>query len=631
MEKIIIHRISTFLFLWFLFFILAGCYNSGGGASNEEGDENPAIEYSGLTTPALVTSENAKTIAMGSLLGLSQNTAMALGQENLPINRLYALYFSLVILQTTQNIDISNLNLSRTPEGIRTETITIDGNCNGTGTLVMNLNEAAETYEGTFIFSQYCENQITISGDTIISGTLDSLTGKIETITYEFEDLSFDDFFCRGEVYVDQSGATQIVVFDFLLKDSISGKVYWAKDYSVNISEITVTDFTIEFSGFFYDPDHGYAYVSTSDNFLLSTEDYPLWGMLLCVGRNDTKVKLTNLSSYSFRIDVDTQGNDEYNYSSDNLIWPGASPGPWQKKASLPTWQRGFAAVAVNDKILVLGGQNRSNTEIPVDKVEEYNPETNNWNPRASMPTPRYWLAAAALNGKVYAIGGSKYPGTWIDGPQPIQALNVVEEYDPATDTWAAKSGMKNRRMMHGAAAVNGKIYVIGGVLNNTPGPWIDTGLVESYDPMTESWETKSPMPTPRRSPEVAVIGDKIYVIGGLYPNDPRRFDYYDVIDAVEEYDPSTDSWDTKISIPNRRLNPACSAVADEIYVIGGSVYDSYDLNEKFMPLTNMWLSMSPIPVSGNFDSGVKINKKLYVIGSDNPQTVYEYDPALDF
>jgi hypothetical protein len=39
--------------------------------------------------------------------------------------------------------------------------------------------------------------------------------------------------------------------------------------------------------------------------------------------------------------------------------------------------------------------------------VEEYDPLTNSWSTRTAMPTFSWGHAAAAVNGKIYAIGGN--------------------------------------------------------------------------------------------------------------------------------------------------------------------------------------------------------------------------------
>jgi len=71
------------------------------------------------------------------------------------------------------------------------------------------------------------------------------------------------------------------------------------------------------------------------------------------------------------------------------------------------------------------------------------------------MPTPRMDLASVAVNGKLYAIGG------W--DTQNQKALQVIEAYDRASDTWATKSPMPTPRSGLDAVAINGKIYAFGG------------------------------------------------------------------------------------------------------------------------------------------------------------------------
>ncbi|MEJ2242592.1 MAG: kelch repeat-containing protein, partial [Candidatus Bathyarchaeota archaeon] len=60
-------------------------------------------------------------------------------------------------------------------------------------------------------------------------------------------------------------------------------------------------------------------------------------------------------------------------------------------------------------------------------------------------------------------------------------------------DSWALEISIPTIRSRLGVAAVNGKIYAIGGIN--------DSGYLsinEEYDPITKTWITKAPMPTPR-------------------------------------------------------------------------------------------------------------------------------------
>jgi hypothetical protein len=84
-------------------------------------------------------------------------------------------------------------------------------------------------------------------------------------------------------------------------------------------------------------------------------------------------------------------------------------------------------------------------------------------------------------------------------------------EYNPATNVWIAKNPMPTPRNDFGVVACQNKIYVIGG---NQPNG-TNTGTNEAYDPATDTWETKSSMPTPKQSFEANVVDGKICVISG--------------------------------------------------------------------------------------------------------------------
>ena len=56
-------------------------------------------------------------------------------------------------------------------------------------------------------------------------------------------------------------------------------------------------------------------------------------------------------------------------------------------------------------------------------------------------------------------------------------------------DSWTTKTPMQEARGYLQVAVTNGKIYAIGG-----SGP---IGTNEEYDPATDNWTAKSPMPTP--------------------------------------------------------------------------------------------------------------------------------------
>jgi N-acetylneuraminic acid mutarotase len=91
--------------------------------------------------------------------------------------------------------------------------------------------------------------------------------------------------------------------------------------------------------------------------------------------------------------------------------------------------------------------------------------------------------------------------------------------YDPASDTWRLRAPIPTPRSGHGMAVLRGRFWCMGGEerLYDAQNRPIDRviGTVESYDPATDSWQHHAPMPTPRHGLGAALIGDTIYVAGG--------------------------------------------------------------------------------------------------------------------
>jgi len=232
------------------------------------------------------------------------------------------------------------------------------------------------------------------------------------------------------------------------------------------------------------------------------------------------------------------------------------------------------------------------------------------WATKANMPTVRESPAAAAVNNKIYAIGGRN--GSSI--------LKTNEEYDPATNTWATKADMPTARWDLAAAAVNNKIYAIGG----GDGTYV-LKTNEEYGPATNTWATKADMPTDRGRLAAAVVNNKIYAIGGAIG--------YQILDTNEEYNPATNTWTAKVAMPTARNGLAAAAVNNKIYAIGGYLSDATTrgTNEEYNPATNTWETKTDMPTARNGLSAAAVNNKIYAIGGNYGETKNEeYNPSAN-
>ncbi|MGH7378434.1 MAG: Kelch repeat-containing protein, partial [Candidatus Methylomirabilales bacterium] len=144
-------------------------------------------------------------------------------------------------------------------------------------------------------------------------------------------------------------------------------------------------------------------------------------------------------------------------------------------------------------------------------------PLTGRWERRAPMRTARSEVAAAALGGRLYVVGGFGSGGA------------VVDEYDPPADAWRERAALPAPVHHPAAASLDGVLYVIGGYRNG----WAPVADVFAYDPRSDRWTRRAPMPTPRGALAAAVLEGRIYAVGGIAPDGGSR--------TLEVYDPQAD------------------------------------------------------------------------------------------
>jgi murein DD-endopeptidase MepM/ murein hydrolase activator NlpD len=279
----------------------------------------------------------------------------------------------------------------------------------------------------------------------------------------------------------------------------------------------------------------------------------------------------------------------------------------WQYKQNMPAATWGAATATCNNQIYVLGGS--------ASYVNNYRyiTATNSWEQKASMPGGGITEGGAACIGnKIYAIGN------WQD--------TRIRIYDTTNDQWTTGASMSPQvRRGPNVAAVNGKIYVLGSDDFNLNG----LNDVHMYDPATDTWTTKSLMPTPRGLASVAVINNLIYVIGGLDESNTPS-----IKQAVEVYDPASDTWSIKNPAPLPSYIAGFVSLNNRIYILGGG-NGSNALNtvSEYDPASDSWRTLSPFHTARYQHVAGTVNGKIYLIGGPDASveegTPTGYAPSL--
>ena len=280
----------------------------------------------------------------------------------------------------------------------------------------------------------------------------------------------------------------------------------------------------------------------------------------------------------------------------------------WTAKAPMPTARTLLGAAEVNGKIYAIGGFSDLNV------TEEYDPITDTWTTKAVIPSPRFSFAIAAYQNKIYCMGGLTGRGA----PFSSSVTGAIEVYDPATNTWEIKKPMPTPRAQSEANVVNDKIYLIGG---RTGGQHSTVSTNQVYDPITEKWETKKSMPYPVVSFSSVVVDNKIYVMGGQDEfNDPIN------LDILQIYDCTSDSWTIGTPLPTIVLNSAACTISEprgyeRIYLIGGQLGthetggNRTNMVQVFNPENNIWsVGVSMLTARDGLAAAV-VNNTVYAIG----------------
>ncbi|KAF6090731.1 kelch like family member 4 [Phyllostomus discolor] len=209
-----------------------------------------------------------------------------------------------------------------------------------------------------------------------------------------------------------------------------------------------------------------------------------------------------------------------------------------------------------------------------------------------------------------------------------VGGTTTIEKYDLRTNSWLHIGTMSSRRLQFGVAVIDNKLYVVGGrdglkTLNT----------VECFNPVGKIWTVMPPMSTHRHGLGVATLEGPMYAVGG--------HDGWSYLNTVERWDPEGHQWNYVASMSTPRSTVGVVALNNKLYAIGGRDGSScLKSMEYFDPHTNKWSLCAPMSKRRGGVGVATYNGFLYVIGGhDAPASnhcsrlsdcVERYDPKRD-
>jgi N-acetylneuraminic acid mutarotase len=170
------------------------------------------------------------------------------------------------------------------------------------------------------------------------------------------------------------------------------------------------------------------------------------------------------------------------------------------------------------------------------------------WQRLRPLPRRRAAAAAVALDGRLYVIGGV--------GPRGLARSMLV--YDPGSNRWVQAPGPTPRQHLAAAAAA-GRIYAIGG---RVAGADTNVATVESWAPGERRWRREPPLPEARGGTGAAARDGVIVSVGSEAPAGTSS--------TVYAFDVRTHAWARLADLPTSRHGLGVVAFGSAVFAIGG-------------------------------------------------------------
>ncbi|TDD01324.1 kelch repeat-containing protein [Nonomuraea deserti] len=257
------------------------------------------------------------------------------------------------------------------------------------------------------------------------------------------------------------------------------------------------------------------------------------------------------------------------------------------------------------------------------------------WQPRAAIGGgPRQEHSVTALAHRVYVIGGIV--------PDPaggVVTTGRTEVYDTRRDTWSEAAPLPVVMNHPNVATVGGRIYVLGGLSGGASWQALRDSFV--YDPRTDRWTPLPPMPAgmERGSAAMGVRGTKIYLAGGMRTLTPGPGGLQDTVDLVSSYDVVTGRWESLPSLPQARDHVGGAIVGATFYVLGGRDRGQVNVRDTVYALdlrSRRWSERAPMPTARGGIAAAAVGGTIYTFGGEgrhdgtNPNTVFAEAEAYD-
>jgi hypothetical protein len=287
-------------------------------------------------------------------------------------------------------------------------------------------------------------------------------------------------------------------------------------------------------------------------------------------------------------------------------LGPGTAPAPdgggqpvslswtWRSHAAAPTPHTEVNAAALGTDIYVVGGFDSAGNNVAT--VDIYDTARDAWRRGPDYPLPIHHTTLRAIGASLYAFGGFT--------TAQFVATNLAFRLDTASGLWLPVAALPLPRAAHGAAVVDGKVYLVGGFTSG----FVLTPEVDVYDAGANTWTRAPDLPTPRDHLLVLPLEGKVWAVGGETGGHDKN------VATVEELEPSK-GWTAAPELPRPRGSLSGGALDGHIVAVGGQdPQRTFDDADIFDPASARWSALPPMPTARHGFGAVVVGERLFVL-----------------
>lgn len=240
----------------------------------------------------------------------------------------------------------------------------------------------------------------------------------------------------------------------------------------------------------------------------------------------------------------------------------------------------------------------------------------NTWKTEPDLPIIVQEIYGTAYQGKIHIAGGLKRTSDYFGATTDHLA------YNPKTQLWKFKAPLPENRHHIQMVHHKNELYALGGYFSKARGEsWIIKNQTWKYDSKNNRWEDSVPATYPHGETVAASLGGCIHIVGGRQPIGSSMKSYQDYTDSDLhlQFDSQLGIW-RKLAPSLTRRNSAAGAVIDGLwYVVGGRnmALDNIATLEIYDPKEDRWRTGTPMPQGQGGLAAAALGGKLYAFGGE--------------